>query len=54
MTTTKSLTCKNAALAFAFFLTVSISGCKKKDITQNETLTGPAKKDQPHLHRQSV
>lgn len=45
MTTTKSLICKNATLALAFFLTVSISGCKKKDITQDETLTGPAKKE---------
>ncbi|WP_316845937.1 endo-beta-N-acetylglucosaminidase H [Pedobacter psychrodurus] len=44
MTTTKLLTCKNAALIVALFFTVAISGCKKKDITQDETLTGPAKK----------
>jgi len=43
MTTTKLLTCKNAAFA-ALFLTISVFGCKKKDIAQDEALNDPAKK----------
>lgn len=45
MTTTKLLTGKHAAVALAMFLTVAISGCKKKDVGQDETLTDPAKKE---------
>lgn len=45
MTTTKLLTCKNAAMAAVLFLTVAISGCKKKDITQDGSLTDPSKKE---------
>lgn len=45
MTTTKLLTGKKATLALAMFLTLSISGCKKKDIAQDEAPINPAKKE---------
>jgi hypothetical protein len=42
MTTTKLF---NNTVAIALFLTVAISGCKKKDIAQDEALTDPTKKE---------
>ncbi|SDH64076.1 Glycosyl hydrolases family 18 [Pedobacter terrae] len=45
MTTTKLLTGNKAAVALAMFLTLSIFGCKKKDIAQDEALIDPVKKE---------